>query len=76
MVAILSSLELKTVLSLIETSNAETDVKQRAWMLRSLIAHVNTDSEINTYYLFDFPLPLQYWFLYDNFKPSIVEGRI
>jgi hypothetical protein len=46
LVAILSSLELKTVLSLIETSNAETDVKQRAWMLRSLIAHVNTDSVI------------------------------
>ena len=37
-------LELKTVLSLIETSHRETDVKQRAWMLRSLITHVNTDS--------------------------------
>ncbi|XP_059351271.1 uncharacterized protein LOC130691362 isoform X2 [Daphnia carinata] len=36
--------ELKTVLSLVETSHSESDVKQRAWMLRSLITHVNTDS--------------------------------
>jgi hypothetical protein len=41
------SLELKTVLSLVETSNVESDVKQRAWMLRSLITHVNTESVIN-----------------------------
>ena len=41
-------LELKTVLLLIETSHdGETDVKQRAWMLRSLITHVNTDSVID-----------------------------
>lgn len=39
-------LELKTVLSLIETSQEESDIKQRAWMLRSLITHVNTDSVI------------------------------
>ncbi|EFX65242.1 hypothetical protein DAPPUDRAFT_264985 [Daphnia pulex] len=32
--------ELKTVLSLVETSNVESDVKQRAWMLRSLITHL------------------------------------
>ncbi|XP_032778780.2 uncharacterized protein LOC116917422 isoform X3 [Daphnia magna] len=36
--------ELKTVLSLVETCHSESDVKQRAWMLRSLITHVNTDS--------------------------------
>ncbi len=42
----LVKLELKTVLSLIETYHGESDVKQRAWMLRSLIAHVNTDSVI------------------------------
>jgi hypothetical protein len=48
------SLELKSVLSLIETSNAESDVKQRAWMLRSLITHVNTESVIRRNICFDF----------------------
>ncbi len=48
------SLELKTVLSLVETSNVESDVKQRAWMLRSLITHVNTESVINVLLLFYF----------------------
>jgi hypothetical protein len=50
------SLELKTVLSLVETSNVESDVKQRAWMLRSLITHVNTESVINIIIIF-FKLP-------------------
>lgn len=42
----LIEIELKTLLSIIETNHEETDVKQRAWMLRSLITHVNTDSVI------------------------------
>lgn len=36
--------ELRAVLSSIESSHKDTDVRQRAWMLCALITHVNTES--------------------------------
>ena len=37
-------LELRAVLNVIENSHDDSDIRQRAWMLRSLITHVNTES--------------------------------
>ena len=36
--------ELRCVLSLLEASDNESDIRQRAWMLRSLITHFNTEN--------------------------------
>jgi hypothetical protein len=36
--------ELRFVLSLLEASDNESDIRQRAWMLRSLITHFNTEN--------------------------------
>ena len=50
-------LEMRTLLSLLETSaNDESEIRQRAWMLRSLITHVNTENvmEQNANCIFQF----------------------
>lgn len=45
--------ELRCVLSLLEAENEkESDIRQRAWMLRSLITHFNTEN-VRIFFLFD-----------------------